>query len=134
MKELLSARMLFVTRRGMGKTVNGIEYDVRTKTSVATKLNEEDEVLYAGFAGENMQIVMQSEEGYFLRLPIQEIPEKKKAAVGIRLMRLGEKDSLENVYLFESRTEQSIIYKEKEVALHKLKAGSRDQKGTKLRI
>lgn len=81
-----------------------------------------------------MQIVMQSEEGYFLRLPIQEIPEKKKAAVGIRLMRLGEKDSLENVYLFESRTEQSIIYKEKEVALHKLKAGSRDQKGTKLRI
>ena len=49
-------------------------------------------------------------------------------------MRLGEKDSLENVYLFESRTEQSIIYKEKEVALHKLKAGSRDQKGTKLRI
>ena len=126
--------MLFVTRRGMGKTVNGIEYDVRTKTSVATKLNEEDEVLYAGFAGENMQIVMQSEEGYFLRLPIQEIPEKKKAAVGIRLMRLGEKDSLENVYLFESRTEQSIIYKEKEVALHKLKAGSRDQKGTKLRI
>lgn len=134
MEELLSARMLFVTRRGMGKTVNGIEYDVRTKTSVATKLNEEDEVLYAGFAGENMQIVMQSEEGYFLRLPIQEIPEKKKAAVGIRLMRLGEKDSLENVYLFESRTEQSIIYKEKEVALHKLKAGSRDQKGTKLRI
>ena len=134
MKELLSARMLFVTRRGMGKTVNGIEYDVRTKTSVATKLNEEDEVLYAGFAGENMQIVMQSEEGYFLRLPIQEIPEKKKAAVGIRLMRLGEKDSLENVYLFESRTEQSISYKEKEVALHKLKAGSRDQKGTKLRI
>ncbi len=134
MEELLSARMLFVTRRGMGKTVNGIEYDVRTKTSVATTLNEEDEVLYAGFAGENMQIVMQSEEGYFLRLPIQEIPEKKKAAVGIRLMRLGEKDSLENVYLFESRTEQSIIYKEKEVALHKLKAGSRDQKGTKLRI
>ncbi len=134
MEELLSARMLFVTCRGMGKTVNGIEYDVRTKTSVATKLNEEDEVLYAGFAGENMQIVMQSEEGYFLRLPIQEIPEKKKAAVGIRLMRLGEKDSLENVYLFESRTEQSIIYKEKEVALHKLKAGSRDQKGTKLRI
>lgn len=134
MEELLSARMLFVTRRGMGKTVNGIEYDVRTKTSVATKLNEEDEVLYAGFAGENMQIVMQSEEGYFLRLPIQEIPEKKKAAVGIRLMRLGEKDSLENVYFFESRTEQSIIYKEKEVALHKLKAGSRDQKGTKLRI
>ncbi len=134
MEELLSARMLFVTRRGMGKTVNGIEYDVRTKTSVATKLNEEDEVLYAGFAGENMQIVMQSEEGYFLRLPIQEIPEKKKAAVGIRLMRLGEKDSLENVYLFESRTGQSIIYKEKEVALHKLKAGSRDQKGTKLRI
>ncbi len=134
MEALLSARMLFVTRLGMGKVVNGMEYDVRTKTSTATKLNEEDEVLYAGFAGENMQIVMQSGEGYFLRLPLHEIPEKRKAAIGIRLMKLGEKDSLENVYLLESRTEQSIIYKEKEVALHKLKTGSRDQKGTKLRI
>jgi len=134
MEALLSARMLFVTRLGMGKVVNGMEYDVRTKTSTATKLNEEDEVLYAGFAGENMQIVMQSVEWYFLRLPLHEIPEKRKAAIGIRLMKLGEKDSLENVYLLESRTEQSIIYKEKEVALHKLKTGSRDQKGTKLRI
>lgn len=134
MEELLLGTMLFVTEYGMSKQVSGLEYDVRTKTSVATKLNEGDRVLYAGLVGENMQAVLQSKEGYFLRFAVDEIPEKKKAAVGVRAMKLGAKDSLENVYLMESRTERSIIYKEKEVALHKLKLAGRDQKGTRIRI
>lgn len=134
MEELLMGDLLFVTRQGMSKVVSGIEYDVRTRTSVATKLNEGDQVLFAGLAGEDMQLVLQSEEGYFLRFAVSEIPEKKKAAIGVRAMKLGVKDSLEHVYLFGNRTEQSILYKEKEVALHKLKPGGRDQKGTKIRV
>ncbi|MBS6397020.1 MAG: DNA topoisomerase 4 subunit A [Clostridiales bacterium] len=134
MEELLFGRVLFVTRYGMTKVVGGLEYDVRTKTSVATKLNEGDQVLFAGLLSDNMQVVLQSEEGYFLRFSADEIPEKKKAAIGVRAMKLGVKDSLEEVYLFGSREEQSMIYKEKEVALHKLKSGSRDQKGTKIRV
>lgn len=134
MEELLLGTMLFVTEYGMSKQVSGLEYDVRTKTSAATKLNEGDRVLYAGLAGENMQAVLQSKEGYFLRFAVDEIPEKKKAAVGVRAMKLGAKDSLENVYLMESRTERSITYKEKEVELHKLKLAGRDQKGTRIRI
>lgn len=134
MEELLMGDLLFVTRQGMSKVVSGMEYDVRTRTSVATKLNEGDQVLFAGLAGDNMQLVLHSEEGYFLRFSVSEIPEKKKAAIGVRAMKLGVKDSLEHVYLFENRTEKSIIYKEKEVALHKLKMGGRDQKGTKIRV
>lgn len=134
MEELLLGTMLFVTEYGMSKQVSGLEYDVRTKTSAATKLNEGDKVLYAGLVQENMQAVLQSKEGYFLRFSVDEIPEKKKAAVGVRAMKLGAKDSLEQVYLLENRTEQSITYKEKEVALHKLKLAGRDQKGTKIRI
>ena len=134
MEALLKGRMLFITKCGVGKVVNGAEYDVRTRTSQATKLNENDQVLYAGLLGEDQQIVLQSQEGYFLRFAASEIPEKKKAAVGVRTMKLGTGDFLEAVHLFRSRTESTVVYKEKEVALQKLKAGGRDQKGTKIRV
>lgn len=134
MEELLSKKLLFVTRQGMSKTVDGQEYDVRTRTSMATKLSEGDAVLTVRLLEENMQLVLQSEEGYFLRFSAEEIPEKKKAAVGVRAMKLSETDSLTGAYLFEKGAEQYLTYKDKEVALHKLKPASRDQKGTKIRV
>ena len=105
-----------------------------TRTSMATKLNEGDEVLYAGLVGDHTQLVLQSAEGFFLRFPVEEIPEKKKAAIGVRAMKLSAKDHLEEVYALADGEERNILYKEKEVALQKLKNGSRDQKGTKIRV
>ena len=134
MEELLRGELLFVTKYGMAKQVNGSEYDVRTKTSAATKLNEGDQVIFAGLTEEGMQVVLQSEEGYFLRFPAEEIPEKKKAAIGVRAMKLGAKDSLEAVYLIRSGEERTILYKEKELSLLRLKTAGRDQKGTKIRV
>ena len=134
MEDLILDTMLFVTKYGMTKTVSGYEYDVRTRTSMATKLNEGDEVLYAGLVGDHTQLVLQSAEGFFLRFPIEEIPEKKKAAIGVRAMKLSAKDHLEEVYALADGEERNILYKEKEVALQKLKNGSRDQKGTKIRV
>lgn len=134
MEELLQKNVLFVTRSGVGKIVSGSEYDVRTRTSAATKLGESDEVLYAGLLEKGMQIVLWSEAGYFLRFEADEIPEKKKAAVGVRLMKLSDTDCLEGVCLFEKGSEPTILYKEKEVPVQRLKAAGRDQKGTKIRI
>ena len=134
MENLILGTMLFVTKYGMTKTVSGYEYDVRTRTSMATKLNEGDEVLYAGLVGDHTQLVLQSAEGFFLRFPVEEIPEKKKAAIGVRAMKLSAKDHLEEVYALADGEERNILYKEKEVALQKLKNGSRDQKGTKIRV
>ena len=107
---------------------------MRTRTSAATKLNEGDQVIFAGLTEEGMQVVLQSEEGYFLRFPAEEIPEKKKAAIGVRAMKLGAKDSLEAVYLIRSGEERTILYKEKELSLLRLKTAGRDQKGTKIRV
>ena len=134
MEDLILGTMLFVTKYGMTKTVSGYEYDVRTRTSMATKLNEGDEVLYAGLVGDHTQLVLQSAEGFFLRFPVEEIPEKKKAAIGVRAMKLSAKDHLEEVYALADGEERNILYEEKEVALQKLKNGSRDQKGTKIRV
>ena len=68
------------------------------------------------------------------RFSADDVPEKKKAAVGVRMMKLGVKDKLEAVYLYENKTEASITYKEKEIDLNKLKQAGRDQKGTKIRV
>ena len=61
-------------------------------------------------------------------------PEKKKAALGVRAMKMGDRDYLEHAYLLESRMEYQIEYKEKQMVLNKIKLGKRDTKGTKVRV
>ena len=61
----------------------------------------------------------------------QEVPEKKKGAVGVRGIKLQKKDELEQVYLLEEGVEQKVLYKEKEVTLNRLKLARRDGIGTK---
>ena len=127
-------RMIFVTRQAMMKVVDGGEFDVAKRTVAATKLAENDEVVSVTVMKEQKQVVLQSADGYFLKFSIDEIPDKKKNAIGVRGMKLGTKDYVENVYYLQSGTEQVINYKEKPVDLHKMKAAKRDGKGTKIRI
>ncbi len=135
MEELLQKKMLFVTKQGMGKIVCGQEYDVRTRTSMATKLSEGDMVLLAQkIEEEESQVVLWSESGYFLKFLAEEIPEKKKAAVGVRVMKLQTKEHIEGACLFAKGEKGSICYKEKNVELQRLRLTGRDQKGTKLRV
>ncbi len=99
----------------------------------ATKLQEEDALIYVGIVNENQNTVLQTRDGYFLRFPAAEIPEKKKGAVGVRGIRLQKNDELEHVYLFEEGTESRVFYGEKEVFLNRLKPAKRDGVGTKTR-
>ena len=126
-------RMIFVTRQAMLKIVDGGEFDVAKRTVAATKLSEEDEVISVTALKEQRNIVLHSKEGYFLRFPLEEIPEKKKGAIGVRGMKLGEKDSLEAVYYTQNAVESTIDYNGKAVELNKIKLGKRDGKGVKIR-
>ena len=134
MEVLKHQKLLFGTRQGMLKIVDGSEFETKMKTMAATKLNEEDELLKAIVTDGTGQVVLQSRDGYFLRFDISEIPEKKKGAVGVRGMRFAEKDALEAIHLYHAGQEESIEYKEKQLVLNKLKAGSRDTKGVKVRV
>ena len=127
-------RMIFVTRQAMLKIVDGGEFDVAKRTVAATKLSEEDEVISVAALKEQRNIVLHSKEGYFLRFPLEEIPEKKKGAIGVRGMKLGEKDSLEAVYYTQNAVESTIDYNGKAVELNKIKLGKRDGKGVKIRV
>lgn len=127
-------RIVFVTKQAMCKVVDGGEFDVAKRTVAATKLSDGDEVVSVQMLIDARNIVFQTKEGYFLRFPIEEIPEKKKGAIGVRGMKLGNGDYVENVYYTLNAVETVIEYKDKQLELNKLKPGKRDSKGTKVRL
>lgn len=128
---LSMAKLLFATKQGMLKQVDGSEFQVAKRTIAATKLLEEDEVICVQVVTEGQSIMLQTMNGYFLRFASTEVPEKKKGAVGVRGIKLQKKDELEQVYLLEEGVEQKVLYKEKEVTLNRLKLARRDGIGTK---
>ena len=132
--ELNLYRLLFVTKQGMCKIVSGGEFDVTKRTVAATKLGEEDELLDIEVVTEHQHMILQSKNGYFLRFDTDEISELKKTAVGVRGMRLGTDDYIENVYYCQPNSEGTIPYKDKNVPINKLKVNKRDTKGTKIRV
>lgn len=131
--ELNLKQVLFVTAQSMMKIVDGGEFDVSKRTVAATKLNDGDTVLSVVTLYDQKYIVLQSRNGYFLRFSVEEIPEKKKGAVGVRGMKLDSGDSLEAVYYTQNFTETTIPYKSKNLSLNNIKLGKRDGKGVKVR-
>ncbi|MDE6924336.1 MAG: DNA topoisomerase, partial [Acetatifactor sp.] len=127
-------QLVFVTAQSMMKIVDGGEFDVAKRTVAATKLAEGDHVISVTALLEQRNIILQTKEGYFLRFLIEEIPEKKKGAIGVRGMKLGPKDSVEAVYYTKVIDNEEIVYKEKNITLNDLKLAKRDGKGTKIRV
>ncbi|MBO4846081.1 MAG: DNA topoisomerase 4 subunit A [Lachnospiraceae bacterium] len=131
--ELNLYRLIFVTKLSMMKVVDGGEFDVAKRTVAATKLLDDDELINVTPIKEQRNIVLKTNDGYFLRFPIEEIPEKKKAAVGVRGMKLGSKDFVDEVFYTQNAVEQNYNYNGKILALNSIKLGKRDSKGTKIR-
>ncbi len=132
--ELNLYRLLFVTKQGMCKIVSGGEFDVSKRTVASTKLNDGDALVDIEVVTEHQHIILQSKEGYFLRFDADEISELKKTAIGVRGMKLGDNDYIENVYYCQPGGDGTISYKDKIIPLNKLKVNKRDAKGTKIRV
>ncbi len=132
--ELNLCQLVFATAQSMMKVVDGGEFDVAKRTVAATKLAEGDTVIGVAAIHHQNNVVLQSHQGCFLRFALSEIPEKKKAALGVRCMKLAEGDFVENVYFIQNSVPVSVEYKGKEIVLNNIKANKRDTKGTKIRV
>ena len=132
-EQMRFAYLLFATAQGMIKRVEGTEFQVSKRTIAATKLQEGDTLIEVKVISENQNVVLRTRNGYFLRFPAADVPVKKKAAVGVRGIRLQKKDELEQVYLFEEGTETKVAFGEREVTLNRLKLAKRDGTGTRAR-
>ncbi|OUQ52605.1 DNA gyrase/topoisomerase IV subunit A [Lachnoclostridium sp. An118] len=132
-EQMRFAMLFFATRQGMVKKVAGTEFQVSKRTIAATKLQEGDALVTVAVINDNQYVVLQTKDGYFLRFQAEEVSEKKKGAVGVRGIRLRKNDELEAAYLFEDGEDAKALYKEKEVALNRLRIGKRDTQGVKNR-
>ncbi len=128
-------KLLFGTASGMLKQVAGSEFDVSKRTTASTKLSDGDEVIFIQelppeLSGETL--VMQSEQGMFLRIEASAVPEKKKSAIGVRGIRLSEQDRLTHMYLLSADDPvKTAQYEPAEVVLNRLRIGTRDTKGVR---
>lgn len=127
-------RLLFTTKMAMMKIVDGGEFDVSKRTVAATKLSDNDEVVNVEIIKEQKTVILRSNDGYFLRFALEAVPEKKKAAIGVRGMRLGKNDYIRDVFFLSDAEEISIEHNNKMLPLSHLKVSSRDTKGTKVRL
>ena len=128
---IMDKKVLFATKTAMIKLVSGSEFDVSRKTSLATKLSDDDEIVYIGVVDETQTMVMRTVKEVFLRISCDTIPEKKKAAVGVRGMRLERNDELKNVYILSDDDSVEVEVKGKQIALNRLHIANRDTKGVK---
>ena len=132
-RQLYFAKLLFVTKQGMLKKVDGSEFQVAKRTIAATKLQDDDAVVSIQIVNDSQNVVLMTENEYVLRFAAEEVAEKKKGAVGVRGSRLQKKDAVEKVVLFEEGTEAKVMFHEKEITLNRLKLARRDGIGTKMR-
>ncbi|MCI8858685.1 MAG: DNA topoisomerase 4 subunit A [Lachnospiraceae bacterium] len=129
---LLGRHLLFVNSQGMLKVVDGEEFDVSKRTTAATKLNQDEKLLTVQMLSETEgeSIVLQTEKGMYLRFLAADIPKKKKGAIGVRGMKITPLDQLKAVFLL-GQEEKTIVEKDRQIMLHRLRIASRDQKGVK---
>ncbi len=126
-----NSKLLFGTKTSMLKLVDGAEFDVAKRTTAATKLKDGDEVLLVAQVTGNETLVMQSGKDMFLRIEVNTISEQKKAATGVRGMKLDAKDELTGIYLLAQGENVEVEVKGKKYDLNRLHIGKRDTKGTK---
>ena len=133
MADLVLQKLMFTSKYGMMKQVYGTEFDVTKRTVAATGLTDDDELQSIIPVVEQTHVVLKTHDGMFLRFTVDEIPLKKKAAIGVRSIKLAQGDIVEDTYLVTSGQETTIDYNNRVIDLNKIKLAKRDTKGTKLR-
>lgn len=124
--------LLFATKMALVKQVPAEEFVTNNRTVASTKLQDGDELIAVKIVGQETEVVLQTSGDMFLRFSMDEIPEMKKNSRGVRGIKMGEKEVLENVYFVSQ--EPVITYKKKEIHLNKLKIAKRDGKGSRARL
>ena len=153
--DIKEKKMLFVTKMGMVKLVDASEFEASKRTVASTKLQDNDSIVciydtdaklevFSKFSIDGVvkeeeeiiseqNVILQTEQGVFIKFPLSDIPQKKKAAIGVRGLKLGKDDFIKDVYLLTDTDTVTIEHKGKKLEFSKIKLTHRDSKGTKVR-
>ncbi len=129
--ELNLYRLVFVTAQGYVKMVSGGEFDVTRLTIQASKLEDDDRLVMVHAVTDQNALVLRTKEGFFLKYALEEVPEQKKNARGVRGIKLSAKDEVEDAWVLQPGTANVVTFHDREVDLNHLKSTARGGKGTK---
>ena len=131
LERLIVRKLMFVTKHAMMKQVFGTEFDVTKRSVAATSLAEGDELLTVYPIVSEDLVILHTKEGYFLKFDIDEVPDKKKNAVGVRGMKLNGKDYVSDVFFAASGCEETVEIDGAMVDLSQIRLAKRDGKGSR---
>jgi len=131
METIAGGRVFMATKLGQVKLIQGTELLSSVRTIAATKLLENDSVIMAGMADTCDTVFLLSGMGMYIRFTLSEVPEMKKAAVGVRGIRLAEGDEVTAAYLLGGQGEFAIDYNGKKLTPGRVKISKRGGKGTR---
>ena len=130
--DMKNKNLVFATSMGMVKQVPSEEFETNNRLVASTKLQENDRIVSIVPAEGQTDVVLQTNNGVFLRFLLEEISVMKKNSRGVRGIKLADGEELEKLYLIGENP--IITYKKKEVHLNRLKLAKRDGKGSKVRL
>ena len=131
MEDLKGRTVFFSTKQGSVKQTAGEDFISNVRSVASTKLAEGDSLVLAGLSDEVEQVVLRTEDGYFLRFALSEVPVFKKTAVGVRGIKLEDGDEVKEAFLLAPGRELTVDFKGKPVQLGRLRLGKRGTKGVK---
>ncbi len=122
--------LLFIFANGKAKRVDGAEFDVTRKVSQAAKASEA--IAHISVVEEGDQVVVKSNNGYYVRTDVDEISIQGKGASGLGLIRLAKDDYVD--YAATGHVSGSFTIGEEEYPFTRIKHTNRNVSGTKLRL
>lgn len=130
-KGIENAYLFFVTKEGMIKFSDTSEYVTANAKVVATKVKASDEVARVLLSYAEKDIVIRTNDDFFLRLKPDEIPLLGRATKGVKGIKLGKDDFVKDAYILD---EDAVVeVSSKNYKLNTLKQANRATKGNKLK-
>ncbi|MBO5999739.1 MAG: DNA topoisomerase 4 subunit A [Lachnospiraceae bacterium] len=133
-KDLNLYRLMFASRNGFVKMVDGGEFDVTRKTVTATKLADDDLLAAVAVNTGAAYLVMRTAQGYMLKVRAEDIPVMKKTAAGVHGIKLVKGDELDSAWLTGDNNNSVVMIKDSPFDTAGLKTAGRGTRGSKIRI
>lgn len=134
-EKFIDKKIVFVTKKGLIKIVNSSEFDTNRSTIIATKLEDDDEILTIEVIETEgiSHVVMLSEKGFALKFAMDDTLEVKKISKGVKTIILADDDVVSNVFFIKKSDTDSTFNRNGTVVNFKsMKTKKRNQLGVKL--
>ena len=112
-KSIENAYLFFVTKEGLIKFSDTSEYVTANSKVVATKVNANDEVVKVMVCYADKDLVIRTNDDYFLRLKPDEVPLLSRATKGVKGIKLGKGDFVVDAYVLDDDSVANVDGKNK---------------------